>query len=198
MATIRKNPGNPFKVATKMLKSATGRVKTAVKNTQKTSTRKTTSSSSAPVTGKSRVNTKLMDAATKNLPNVTVKANRQPAKAVKPTYERGQSKLFTGGRGSKSTYYASKASIPSDSLKFMQQMAATNPAAAKSFEKFMKQQQAKNPGARFNFSGSQSVEEDYRYARPGERPKNVPGKKGKFSYVVPQVTTLIPKKKGKK
>ena len=84
MATIRKNPGNPFKVATKMLKSATGRVKTAVKNTQKTSTRKTTSSSSAPVTGKSRVNTKLMDAATKNLPNVTVKAKRQPVKTVKP------------------------------------------------------------------------------------------------------------------
>jgi hypothetical protein len=105
MATIRKNPVNPFKVATKMLKSATGRVKTAVKNTQKTSTRKTTSSSSAPVTGKSRVNTKLMDAATKNLPNVTVKAKKQPVKNIKGVTVKPKAKsthgLFLGGKGSR-------------------------------------------------------------------------------------------------
>jgi hypothetical protein len=201
MATIRKNPGNPFKVATKMLKSATGRVKTAVKNTQKTSTRKTTSSSSAPVTGKSRVNTKLMDAATKNLPNVTVKAKRQPAKAVKPTYERGQSKSFNRSKGG-STYYAIPSGISRDSATFMNQLKTANPAAYQDALKFMKSQQAKSPGARFQF-GPNPTSTDAIGVKAGtgtpKVSKNASMKRGQTFYdtFTPRITTLN-RKKGKK
>lgn len=200
MARAQK-PINPFKVAGKMIKSSISKTKDVVNKVNKNT------SSNAPVTtGKSRVNTKLLDAATRNLPNVTVKAKKkvttgqgvtvtgkkQPAKK---TY--GESKTFTGGRGKASTYYASSKSIPADSAKFMQQMAATNPAAARSFEKFMKAQQAKNPGASFKFGAVKTTSAHTSVARPGEKPTLTKGKRDYAEYYTPRVTTVLPNKKKK-
>ena len=189
MATIRKNPGNPFKVATKMLKSATGRVKTAVKNTQKTSTRKTTSSSSAPVTGKSRVNTKLMDAATKNLPNVTVKAKRQPVSSKTQPTKKGVGRSTVSYVQTGNTRDAGRASALSklpamDSTAAMNLMKSeyrkkgfsSNPQALYSMKKI----QAKYPDARFSDFRFNKQTGDFSFKHTTSKPTYTKTKMGKI------------------
>lgn len=128
--------------------------------------------------------------------NVTVTGKKQP---VKPTYGKEQS--FAGGRGKASTYYPSAKSIPSDSAKFMQQMSATNPAAAKQFSSFMKKQQAENPGARFEFGPRGGISVPVTSTRTGETGYRTAAKKGDktawASVYIPRVRTVLPNKKKK-
>lgn len=157
----------------------------------------TTSSAGSAVTGKSQVNTKLLEGAVRNLPDTKVTGKKQP---VKPTY--GKSLTFQRGLGKTSTYYSSAKSIPSDSAKFMQQMKNVNPGAYKTAMDFMKKQQAENPGARFKFGATPvgAVESDKYKARPGEIPMT--GKKTKagqyYKYSNPKISTVLPNKKKKK
>jgi hypothetical protein len=208
MPITRKGPGNPGKVASKMTKTSTGKLKDVFTNISNKIKAEQAGRDQVKKYKESLKQQKLAEQKAQKDLQLKERGGKRGKMSVskevkvkgknKTTYERGQSKMVPTGFGASSTYYANKASIPTDSLKFMQQMAATNPGAARSFEKFMKEQQAKYPGARFTFSGRQSVSSDAYKARPGERPKNVPGKKGMFEYVIPQVTTSIPKKKGKK
>lgn len=210
MAITRKGPGNPVKVASKMTKTSTSKLKNFFTNV--------TANMKAEQAGKDQLKKyqeslrqkKLAEQKAQkdlqlkerggNKGKMSVSKEVKVTGKTKPTYERGSMKQFVSSKKGKSTYYASGSQIPTDSLKFMQQMAATNPAAAKSFTKFMKSEQAKYPGARFDFKGVPNVVGDVVSSRPivnGKIPKST-GKKGQFQYYVPTVTTLIPKKGKKK
>ncbi|MFM1781650.1 MAG: hypothetical protein RLZZ181_425 [Pseudomonadota bacterium] len=154
MATTRKNPGNPFKVAGRMMKTAVSKVKTAAKNTQKaptkktsttSSTRRTTSTSGTAYTGKSQVNKKLLDQAlTKNLPGVTVTRKKQPVKKenTKPLVVR----TINAKKGGRSIAQMEKMNAM-DSTTYMNAL----PASDRSYMlNQMKGYQRKDPSVRFS------------------------------------------------
>lgn len=214
---MKKGPGNPAKVASNMSSKSTSKLKNVFTNVSNKIKAEQAKKDQLNKYKESLRQKKLAEQKAQKDLQLKERGGRRGKMSVskeikvtgkqKPTYGESKRLHFSEGKdGKKSTYYASAKSIPTDSAKFMQNLAAVNPAAYRSAMKFMTTQQAKNPGARFKFGGSniQATGSDIYAKRPGETPKLAPNQTNKnfpglkYLYSVPQITTVLPNKKKKK
>lgn len=215
MAIMKKGPGNPAKVASNMSKKSTGKLKNALTTISNKMKAEQAGRDQVKKYKESLKQKKIAEQkAQKDLQlkerggqrgKMSVSKEVKVTGKQKPTYGKTKGIAMAEGGGKRSTYYANSKSIPTDSAKFMQNLAAVNPKAYKSAMDFMKKQQAATPGARFNF-GAMNVRSDEKAARPGETPRRNKGGEGPkkpgqaatpFEYYIPRVTTVLPNKKKK-
>ena len=208
MAIMRKGPGGPGKVASKMTKTSTSKLKNVFTNVSNKIKAEKAGRDQLKKYQESLKQKKLAEQKAQKDLQLKERGGRKGKMSVAPeTIVKGKQKKTYGGYKqitqhdpkdqSKSTYFASAKSIPSDSAKFMQQMKNISPQAYNAALGYMQKQQAKTPGARFEFGGVKSVSGDIVSRRPGEKPQPVPGKKGQYQYSVPTIRTVLPNKKKK-
>ena len=212
---MKKGPGNPAKVASNMSSKSTSKLKNVFTNVSNKIKAEQAGRDQVKKYKESLRQKKLAEQKAQKDLQLKERGGRRGKMSVskeikvtgkqKPVYGESKTFHFSDAKNPKSnTYYASAKSIPTDSAKFMQQMQSTNPAAYRSAMKFMTTQQAKNPGVRFNFGGVPMVSADILSARPGEKPKLVPGQTAKnktglkYQYSAPRIGTILPNKKKKK
>ncbi len=209
MPITRKGPGNPGKVASKMTKTSTGRLKNALTTLSNKMKAEQAGRDQVKKYKESLKQQKLAEQKAQKDLQLKERGGKRGKMSVskevkvtgksKPTYERGKSmKLSYSTSKGGSTYYATPGGIKKDSAEFMNQLKTASPAAYEMAVKYMKSEQSKSPGSRFQFGSTPVIVDQYAVKKGTGRPKYVSGTDKRFVAYNPTITTLNKKKSGKK